>query len=133
MNRTASVLLRITIWGVLLGLSYWAGWQTSVHTTEGPKRVPIKWSTSGSIYVPRGFRIALVGREVTNQGFVPGDRIDVLVQHEGVWSPLVVDALVAREDWQTVALIVRQSEEPLFRKARAEDVLMRYRKTFAPP
>ena len=132
MKRFRSICLRGMACSLLLMLAFAAGWLTSVYGSNEPKRKVIQLNAGGVIVVPPGYGLALVSRDVTNQGFVPGDRIDAMVKHEGKWRTLVIDALVAREDWQMVALIVRQEDVPLFVKANSRGITLKYRKTLAP-
>ena len=121
----------VLLLAVLCLAAFGLGWWTSAKTSVGVKRKQIP-TAGGSLYCPPGLSIAMVSRNLSNQDFVPGDRVDVLIKHHGRWEPLIIDALVAMEDWQTIALIVFPEEAVLLRQARGIDRDFRYRFTLAP-
>jgi hypothetical protein len=82
--------------------------------------------------IPSGFGTVSLLHTDDSTGFVPGDRIDLLIVNRGQLEPLILDAVVTRTTQSQFSVLVRPRDSAVISRVRERKYELVYRHSIVP-
>ncbi len=130
MTQSRRLLRDTAIAACMVGVSFGAGWWAFAHSFSDSRQVAFDFTRP--YYIPHSHEA--IGRTPTadTSSFSAGDRIDVFVQIEGEYEPLILDAVVTSQTKTNFGILVPYGGRDLLAYARDNGWKPIFRLSIAP-